>query len=139
MPIIRVFGLSSLIEIGDLNLLRMEICEAVVGIQELKVTEHAEITTHFLSELAWHHPSEITAEVSLLYKKPERTKAVQDRLSKAIAEGIGRVLTHKEVYCSIAPLFDPKKQGHYLKKLPPNAKRGVFPPRGTRVFFFFFF
>ena len=122
MPIIRVFGLSSKIDIGDLNELRDEICKAVLRIKELKIPNSKEITTHFLSELAWHHPSEITAEVRLLYKKPDRTKAVQDRLSKAIAEGIGRVLTHKEVYCSIAPLFDPKKQGHYLKKLPPNAK-----------------
>ncbi len=124
MPVIRVNGLTTATNLNVLHQLTAAICKAVIAVKELGITSWSDIEPKFPAEISSSAGgNEIIVEVIELWKKPKRTKKVQDKLAKGLVEAVSGVLRGKDVCCFVHPLFDLKKQGFYLKRNPNNHKK----------------
>jgi hypothetical protein len=126
MPTITVNGFSKYTDRNSNFLIDMrgKICEAVIGVKVLGITHWKDIETYFPTEINTSaNKGEISIRVSELWKKPERTKKVQDKLAAALVKAVCEIMKEwqyegKEVCCFIDPLFDTKKQGFCHKVVP---------------------
>jgi len=90
MPVIKVWCLPSGQTEDDLNRLHQAIVKAVVSVSELGLKDQNDMTCLFPPDLMKYGlGEEIIIEIGGLFRKPERTQEIRQRL----AENVGRAVS----------------------------------------------
>ncbi|MCK9578206.1 hypothetical protein M0R01_01775 [bacterium] len=106
MPIIKVWCLPCMSE-NELNQLYNVIVNAVESISELGLKGQKAITVLFPTDsMALGLGEEVIIEVTGLFKKPERTPALRQRIARELGQAIAEVFPETKIECFIYS-FDP--------------------------------
>lgn len=132
MPLIVIHGLAKRqddIDRVDYQGLITKLVQAVVGIQELALTEDDVSTSIPWDACEWDNP-DVIAVIEGLYDRPERTPQVRRNLARAVGtaliswlkaenenleSGISDTTTKVEV---IIHRFDPAEDGFFAQSIP---------------------
>lgn len=115
MPLLNISGASGLSK-PTLRRLRAKLRLGVACFPQLELESEDDVEVFFVPDLLGEQ-EEFVIEVREMWKKPKRTKAVQDRLCTILVAIVADVIgDDRRIFAHVAPLFDEKKQGHYLKK-----------------------
>lgn len=101
MPIIKFWCLPQVAE-KELNELHQATVRAVVGIPELGLEGEEDMTCLFVPDMMKYGlGSEIIVEISGLFKRPERTLQVIDRLASAVGKAVSEKFPDAKVECFV--------------------------------------
>jgi hypothetical protein len=108
LPVIKVWCLPPQTE-DELNRLYQAILEAVLSITELRLYDKKAVTVLFPSDMMQYGlGEEIIIEIGSLFKKPERTAEVRQRLAKAVGVAVKKLFPAAMVECSVETI-DPSE------------------------------
>lgn len=116
MPVIKVWCLPQVPE-EQLRKLHRDIVAAVVSVKELGLKDETEMTCLFPPDMDMMHyglGEEIIIEVSGLFEKPDRTKAVRQALAEALGKVARAMFPDAHVECFISS-FNPA-QGFWTNR-----------------------
>ncbi len=117
MPVIKIWCLPVQDE-HALQTLHKAVVAAVVGIPELKLKDETDMTVLFPPDMMKYGlGSEIIVEVGGLFKKPERTDSVLQRLASDLGGAVELLYPEAKVECFISPPIDPAK-GFWASDVP---------------------
>lgn len=115
MPILKIWCLPKSSE-EELNKLHKSLVKAITDIEELGLKDENDITMLFPPDMmSYGLGTEIIAEVSCLFEKPERTLEVRKRLAESIGKAIVQLYPNAKVECFVYT-FDPIIQGFWSSK-----------------------
>lgn len=122
MPVVIVWCLPELKE-RKLFKLSRKIMAAVESVPELKLNGKKDVTVLFpKDQMTTGLGEEIIIDIQGLFKKPERTEKVLQRLAETVGTTVAKKFPAAKTECFVYP-FDAKK-GFWTSQPKPPAKRG---------------
>jgi len=103
MPVIKVWCLPANQTEEKLNEVYQSIVSAVVGVSELGLKDQNDVTCLFVPDLmSYGLGDEIIVEICGLFKKPERTEEVRQRLAKNVGVAIKNFYPDAKIECFVS-------------------------------------